>query len=135
MRTRCEGAGMCSAGAMKKYRSPSGRLLYCEGGVLADMYALGDLAHREPAKLDKAEERLAAQHAVVLLRVARVSVPHGERGQRVEYIQRLDGSRGQLIRKVPPHSNPDGLLCLDALLRDRLGVFGMPWQGDLGQRR
>jgi hypothetical protein len=55
-----------------------------EGGILADMEALGDLAHREPAEIDKAEERLSAQYAVVLLQVVHVPVRRDERGQWVE---------------------------------------------------
>jgi hypothetical protein len=98
------------------------------------MYALGDLAHQESAELDQAEEGLAAQHAVVLLRVAHVPVRCDERGQRVGYVRRFAGSQLRLVCKVP-HSDAGGLLCLDVLLRLRLGVFRDDAQGDLGQRR
>ena len=51
-----------------------------ESSVLADMDALGDLGHGEPAELNEAEEGLAAQHAVVLLWIAHVPVRRDERG-------------------------------------------------------
>jgi len=61
---------------------------------------LRDLGECEPADLDEAEERLGREQAIVLVRVAHVSVGRDERRHGVEHLGRLARVGHRLLRKV-----------------------------------
>ena len=65
------------------------------GRCIAQVQVPPDVCEREPAHLDQPEETLGAEHAVILVQVAHVSVGDDEARQGVEDFGRLARARTQ----------------------------------------
>ena len=82
--------------------SRRGVVVVCECGAVARVHPPHDVHEGDPAHLDEPEEALAAEQAVVLVRVVQVPVEgdDSEVRHRVNDLRRLEGVGRRLVGKV-----------------------------------
>ena len=75
-------------------------VIECERGVVARVHLAPEVRELDPAHLDEAKEALAAEQAVVVVRVAQVPVEGDEVRHGVEHLGRLERVGRRLEGKV-----------------------------------
>ena len=108
-----------------------------ERGVVARVHLAPEVRELDPAHLDEPEEALAAEQAVVVVRVAQVPVERDEVRHGVEHLRRLERVGRRLEGKVAhfdPHCEEVVHLVLGRVFHvaEVVGDFGRRGRGRLG---